>query len=77
MEKIKNAAFALDNIGMEISVLRATSFILWDSMANGSSEISDVFKNFVFDLSNKTENLEAKYNAIVGLLFEGLREVKE
>lgn len=75
MEKIRRAAMALGNMHMELSALKAATFVLCDSLANGGAEMEDIITTFTFDLSNKTEAFEKKYQKLTELLCEGLREV--
>lgn len=75
MKKIRRAARMLDEMNIEIAKIKAISYILWDSMANGVAMVDDDHAMVAFDLSKKAETFADAHVEIVELLFEGLREV--
>lgn len=73
MEKIKNSIFELDSALMELDILKSISFLLWDSMAEGSVDVDGVYILAAYKLQDMTKEVAEKLRGISKDLIDGLK----
>lgn len=73
MEKIKNSVYELDSALMELDILKSISFLLWDSMSEGSVDVDEVYILAAYKLQDMTKEVAEKLRGISKDLLEGLK----
>lgn len=72
MEKIKNSVYELDSALMELDILKSISFLLWDSMSEGSVDVDEVYILAAYKLQDMTKEVAEKLRGISKDLLDGL-----
>ena len=73
MEKIKNSVYELDSALMELDILKSISFLLWDSMSEGSVDVDEVYILAAYKLQDMTKEVAEKLRGISKDLLDGMR----
>ncbi len=73
MEKIKNSVYELDSALMELDILKSISFLLWDSMSEGSVDVDEVYILAAYKLQDMTKEVAEKLRGISKDLIDGLK----
>lgn len=77
MEELKNAAFDLDMFLFKIDCIAGLSHVLWESMAEGTSEVDADYTNVAFLLNEEIKAFNEKIHKISEQMYCGLKEMRE
>ena len=78
MEKLKQAIYDFDELGIRIDGIAGLSFLLWEAITEGNFAINkDTHGSAAYLLNNEIEKIRNELQDIKDRFYEGLREVKE
>lgn len=77
MEKLKNAITDLDRFLVKIDCIAGLSHVLWESMAEGTSEVDVDYTNATFLLNEEIRAFNEKIHKISEQMYCGLKEMRE